>query len=53
MNRARLWAPGSLIDRKSLPTPGQMLAAMTQQDATVAEQIDAHYDLAVRTNLYG
>ncbi|MBS1181274.1 MAG: pyridoxamine 5-phosphate oxidase, partial [Proteobacteria bacterium] len=53
VNRARLWDPASRIDRRSLPTPGQMLAAMTQQDATVAEAIDAHYDHAVRTDLYG
>lgn len=53
VNRARLWDPASQIDRKSVPTPGQMLAAMTKQDASVAEAIDAHYDEAVRTDLYG
>lgn len=53
VNRARLWDPASRIDRNSLPTPGQMLAAMTQQDAAVAEAIDAHYDHAVQTYLYG
>ena len=53
VNRARLWDPASRIDRKSVPTPGQMLAAMTKQDAAVAEAIDAHYDEAVRTDLYG
>lgn len=53
VNRARLWDPASLIDRRSLPTPGQILAAMTQQGAAVAEAIDAQYDQAVRTDLYG
>jgi len=53
VNRARLWDPASLIDRGSLPTPGQILAAMTRQDAAVAEAIDAQYDQAVRSDLYG
>ena len=53
VNRARPWALASRIDRKNVPTPGQMLAAMTRQDASVAEAIDAHYDRAVRTDLYG
>lgn len=53
VNRARLWDEASKIDRTSVPTPGQMLAAMTKQDASVAEAIDAHYDQAVRTDLYG
>ncbi|RKF18310.1 pyridoxamine 5'-phosphate oxidase [Altericroceibacterium spongiae] len=53
VNRACLWNPASRIDRKSLPTPGQMLAAMTKQDATVAEAIDAQYNHAVKNDLYG
>jgi len=53
VSRARLWDPASLIDRRSLPTPGEILAAMTQQDVAVAEAIDAHYDQAVRSDLYG
>lgn len=53
VSRARLWDPASFIDRKSLPTPGQMLAAMTKQDAAVAEAIDAQYDHGVKNDLYG
>jgi hypothetical protein len=59
VNRARLWAPESLVDRKSLPTVGQVVAAITKlNDAQTAlsdaqaEQLDAHYDQAVRTELY-
>lgn len=53
VNRAKLWAPESRIERKALPTPGQMLAVMTQQDKAVAEAIDARYDEAMRNDLYG
>lgn len=52
VNRARLWDPASRLDRKSLPTPGQMLASMTKQDAAVADAIDAQYDHGMRNNLY-
>lgn len=52
-NRARLWDPASLIDRRSLPTPGQMVAAMNNQDADAARTMDAHYDHAMRNDLYG
>ncbi|MGY0835828.1 hypothetical protein ACW7AJ_33770, partial [Azospirillum argentinense] len=53
VNRAKLWAPESRIGRGILPTPGQMLAAMTNQDASTAATIDAHYDHAMRNDLYG
>ncbi|MGE4371313.1 MAG: MSMEG_1061 family FMN-dependent PPOX-type flavoprotein [Xanthobacter sp.] len=53
INRAKLWDPASQLERKTLPTPGQMVAAMTKQDDTVAKTIDADYDKAMRTNLYG
>jgi len=53
INRAKLWSPDSRIERATLPTPGQMLAAMTQQNATAAEAIDAHYDHAMKNDLYG
>lgn len=52
-NRARLWDPASLLDRRSLPTPGQMVAAMNSQGAADAAVMDAHYDHAVRNDLYG
>ncbi|CAH2602310.1 Pyridoxamine 5'-phosphate oxidase [Rhodovastum atsumiense] len=53
VNRARLWDPAARIDRSSLPTPGQMVAAMSGADAAAAEAIDAHYDHAMRHDLYG
>lgn len=53
VNRAKLWAPESRIERRALPTPGQMLAAMTRQDEAAAEAIDRRYAHAVRYDLYG
>lgn len=53
LNRARFWDPASRLARGSLPTPGQMLAAMTRKSTAEAEAIDAHYDHAMRTDLYG
>ncbi|WP_409362577.1 MSMEG_1061 family FMN-dependent PPOX-type flavoprotein [Acidovorax soli] len=59
VNRARLWAPTSQVNRKALPTVGQMLAELTRlgdAGAQVSEeqvgQIDAHYDHEVRHALY-
>jgi len=59
VNRARLWDPASQLDRDALPSVGKMMAALARlagepeeiSDAQVV-QIDAHYDEAVRTNLY-
>jgi len=53
VNRGRLWDPASRLDRKSLATPGQMLAAMTKQDQAVADAIDAQYEHGMRNELYG
>lgn len=53
VNRARLWDPAARIDRKSLPTMGQMMTAMTGADGAGAEVIDAHYDHSMRHDLYG
>lgn len=53
VNRARLWDPASRIERRSLPTPGQMVAAMTKQEPAAAKAIDEHYDHAMRNDLYG
>lgn len=53
INRARLWDPAARIERKSLPTPGQMLAAMTKLGAEVAEAVDAQYDHGVKNDLNG
>lgn len=59
INRAGLWRPEAQLDRTTLPTPGQMVAAMTSgasgqaPDPGEAAQIDAHYTHAVRHDLYG
>jgi len=53
VNRARLWDPAARLDRGSLPTPGQMLAAMNNQGAAEAAAMDAHYDHGMRNDLYG
>lgn len=59
INRAKLWSPASQLERGALPTVGQMMAAITRlADAQATfgeaqvEQIDAHYDHAVRSDLY-
>lgn len=52
INRARLWAPESQIDRKALPTVGQLMTLMTGAGADQAEAIDAHYLHSVRHDLY-
>ncbi|MFV3129110.1 MSMEG_1061 family FMN-dependent PPOX-type flavoprotein [Niveispirillum sp. KHB5.9] len=53
INRAKLWSADSLIDRKTLPSPGKMAAAMNKQDEAAAVAIDAHYDHAMHNGLYG
>jgi hypothetical protein len=52
VNRARLWEPASRVDRSSLPSLGQMKAALTGGDAEQARLADAEYDRGVRTDLY-
>lgn len=53
INRARLWSSDSMIDRKTLPSPGKIAAAMNQQDDAAADAIDARYDHAMHNGLYG
>ena len=53
VDQGRLWDPASRLDRKSLPTPGQILAAMTKQDTAVADAIDAQYEHGMRNDLCG
>jgi len=58
INRAGLWAESSRLDRSQLPTVGQMMSALGKRDAQAEmgeqamRQIDAHYDEAVRKDLY-
>lgn len=59
INRAGLWKPEARLDRQALPTPGQMVTAMNaaangkEADRAEADQLDAHYDHAVKHDLYG
>jgi PPOX class probable FMN-dependent enzyme len=59
INRAGLWRADAQLDRRALPTPGQMVVAMSAAaanqpvDQAAAAQLDAHYDHAVRNDLYG
>lgn len=59
VNRAKLWAPASQVDRASVPTVGQMLAELTRLGGATTQigdeqvgQINAHYDHEVRHALY-
>ncbi len=52
INRAKLWDAASHIDRKTLPSVGTMLAALAELKDVPPEALDAHYDTAVKTELY-
>ncbi|CAM3594642.1 Pyridoxamine 5'-phosphate oxidase [Vibrio aerogenes CECT 7868] len=52
VSRARLWQTSSHIERSSVPSPGQMRAAMTQQGPEVAEKIDETYHQQMNQQLY-
>jgi PPOX class probable FMN-dependent enzyme len=59
INRAGLWKPAVQLGRDALPTPGQMITAMTAAaagkaaDEAEVQQLDAHYSHAVKHDLYG
>lgn len=52
INRANLWSEASRLVRSSVPTPGEMKAAMAGQDVSVARAIDEGYYKSVRNDLY-
>ncbi|MDM5180306.1 pyridoxamine 5'-phosphate oxidase family protein [Massilia sp. DJPM01] len=52
INRARLWSEQARIERKALPTVGQMLVSMAMIGEAEVAQVDAHYEHAVRNDLY-
>ena len=52
INRAKLWDPAGGIDRKTLPSVGTMLAALAELKDVSPDALDAHYDEAVKTDLY-
>ena len=59
INRAGLWKTDAQLDRDALPTPGKMVTAMNAAangkpaDEAEAAQLDAHYNHAVKHDLYG
>ncbi|AJC19840.1 MSMEG_1061 family FMN-dependent PPOX-type flavoprotein [Pandoraea pulmonicola] len=52
INRAKLWRPESQLERKAVPSMGDMKAALTGVDPSKASEIDAGYYRAVRGDLY-
>lgn len=52
INRAQLWAESSRIERDQVPTPGQIVAAMTGAGADATQQVDEGYYKSVRNDLY-
>lgn len=52
INRAGLWEQTSRLDRSSVPSLGEMKAAMLKQDPASAQATDAAYYAAVRRDLY-
>lgn len=52
INRAKLWRAESHLERKAVPSMGDMKAALTGMDPARASEIDAGYYRAVRGDLY-
>ena len=52
INRARLWADESRLDREALPSVGAMKASLTGAGEEQARLVDEHYSHSVRTDLY-
>ncbi len=52
INRARLWEPESRLERRALPSIGQMKAAISGASDDQARALDEQYTQSVRTNLY-
>lgn len=52
VNRAKLWQPESMLDRKDVPSPGEIKAAMTGEDSSTARAMDEGYYTAIRGDLY-
>jgi len=52
INRAKLWSEDARLDRRSVPSIGEMKAAMTGDDPKKVQTVDEAYYQAVRNNLY-
>ncbi len=53
INRAKLWTEEARLDRKALPSPGDIVAAITGAGSGAAKAMDEGYYTAIRGNLYG
>lgn len=52
VNRAKFWEPESKIDKRSLPSAGQMMIALGKLSDVTVEEIDAHYDHGMKNDLF-
>ncbi|WP_370663050.1 MSMEG_1061 family FMN-dependent PPOX-type flavoprotein [Massilia violaceinigra] len=52
INRARLWRDESRLASDALPSVGQMMASMAMIGQAEIAQVNAHYEQAVRNDLY-
>jgi PPOX class probable FMN-dependent enzyme len=52
INRARLWDAAARIDRGALPSVGTMIIGLAELKDVSPEALDAHYEEAVKTELY-
>jgi uncharacterized protein len=52
INRAKLWSAESRIDRKDVPSPGEMKAALTGADRSAISTMDEGYYKSIRGSLY-
>ena len=52
INRANLWSADAYIDRKSVPSLGDMKAVLTGQSKAAANEMDDAYYRSVRNDLY-
>jgi hypothetical protein len=52
INRAKLWSADAHIDRKSVPSLGDMKAVLTGQSKAAASEMDDAYYRSVRNDLY-
>jgi len=51
-NRAQFWDQSSQLDRKSLPSAGQMMIALGELGDVDVNELDAHYDHGMKNDLY-
>ncbi len=52
INRAQLWAESSHIERDQVPSPGQIVVAMTGAATDMSRQVDEGYYKSIRNDLY-